>query len=62
MKSGPFIKATSIAYHQSVKTVTLLDRYLKQSGRIQTGGNGVNAPEMAASDIAAITIGLLAHE
>lgn len=59
MKIGPFISVVASVYYQEEKTVTLLARYLKESGQLTSGARGVNAPEMSPRDLAVITIGLL---
>jgi hypothetical protein len=62
MKSGPFIKAVSLAYEVEEKSVIVFARTLKEAGYMTSTIRGINAPHMKPVDLAALTIAMLATE
>ena len=62
MRIGPLITLLSSTYGLPEAGITLVARALREAGWLSTGARGVNAPEMAARDVARMTLALLSGE
>lgn len=62
MKLGRFINLLSAAYGVDEKTVKLFCRNLREAGLMTSGARGRNAPDMTPTDLAVVTIALLATD